>query len=420
MKLESFKKEGIDRVVAGVSGGADSMAMLRLYLDAGIKIHAVHCNFHLRGSESDRDQEFVMEECKRLNVPLTICHFDVEQYCKEYKVSTEMACRELRYAKFKELKRELKADRVAVAHNADDNAETLLLNLMRGAGIKGLRGMIEDTGEIIRPLLGATRRQIIDYLDSITQDYVVDSTNYDSDYRRNFIRNRVIPLLEEEWPGAKASILESIKHLRQEEMILDSVENKLLKDNPTFLGYNDLKALPDPQWAIYRFIKSFGGNKTQANEIAKVVSNSDFQSGKIWQMNDGVVSAERNGLEFVGNQEHSFEVKCYKYKNSAELRKQILSSDNSELWTTLAPSQLSFRHVVKGDRISPKGMKGSVLVSKILKDNKLSYSEKKRTIVAEHTESARVIWVCSLKRSSHFLINDDSDEIFRYVTRETQ
>lgn len=392
------------------------MAMLRLYKSAGIDVHAVHCNFHLRAEESDRDEIFVKDLCDKLCVPLTVFHFDVKQYVFDHGVSVEMACRELRYDKFRELKARLEADRIAVAHNADDNIETLLLNLMRGSGIKGLRGMREDTGEIIRPLLGVYRKEILDYLDSINQDYIVDSTNLVSDYRRNFIRNKVIPLLEEEWPSAKKSISQTIGHLSQEEIVLDWAERNIMDQSSCRLSYSSLSSLPDKKWAIYRFISRFGGNKVQADEICRSLENENFQSGKTWIVPEGVISAERDMLEFVPTQKHSTHIECYKYRNSSEIMRRIKSADNSELWTSLSPDEINFRPPQTGDKIRGLGAKGSSLISKIMKDNKLSLQQKRQTIIAEEISTGHIIWASGLKRSALRLVDKDTEEVYLYKT----
>ena len=157
---ESLSRAGIFKVIAGVSGGADSVALLRGLVNIGVDVEVVHCNFHLRGEESERDRKFVEILCSDLGVSLDVVDFDVESYRRVNGGSVEMACRELRYAYFEEKMETLHADRIAVAHNSDDNAETLLLNLFRGAGISGLRAMKPDTGRVVRPLLDISRREI--------------------------------------------------------------------------------------------------------------------------------------------------------------------------------------------------------------------------------------------------------------------
>lgn len=415
MDFDSFRQEGILKVVAGISGGADSMAMLNAYLQAGVRVIAVHCNFGLRGSESDRDEAFVKRECQRLGVRLMIYRPDVEEYKSARNVSTEMACRELRYARFREIKTNVNADRIAVAHNADDNIETLFLNLMRGSGIAGLRGMLPDTGEIVRPLLSVSRKEILAYLEEIGQEYVIDSTNLDIDFRRNFIRNKVLPLLEEEWPQVRKSVSKTIVNLRGDDEALRLFYEGMFSEEGRRLDYDSLRNFPNPEWLIFKFISRFGGSGTQAAEIWKAVSSENFRSGKLWFVDLGKIVAERKFLEYSDNCETSAEVFCSNYKMEPEILQEIRKAPLSELWTVLPPERLLFRHPEKGDRISPLGMEGSVAVSKIMKDAKLSHAEKSRVIVAQSKTDGKIIWVGGLKRSATHLVEPDSETAYRYL-----
>lgn len=415
MDFDSFRQEGILKVVAGISGGADSMAMLNAYLQAGVRVIAVHCNFGLRGSESDRDEAFVKMECERLGVRLMIYRPDVKEYKSTRNVSTEMACRELRYARFREIKTDVNADRIAVAHNADDNIETLFLNLMRGSGIAGLRCMLPDTGEIVRPLLSVSRKEILAYLETIGQEYVIDSTNLGIDFRRNFIRNKVLPLLEEEWPQVRKSVSKTIVNLRGDDEALRLFYEGMFSEEGRRLDYDRLRNFPNPEWLIFKFISRFGGSGTQAAEIWKAVSSENFMSGKLWIVDRGKIVAERKFLEFSGDCETSTEVFCSNYKVGPEILQKIRKAPLSELWTVLPPERLLFRHPEKGDRISPLGMKGSVAVSKIMKDAKLSNAEKSRVIIAQSKTDGKIIWVGGLKRSGNHLVEPDSETAYRYL-----
>lgn len=415
MNLDAFHNLKIKSVIAGISGGADSVAMLRAYLDEGIKVYAVHCNFHLRGDESERDQHFVENLCKKLNVPLRIKDFDVKKYQNTHKVSIEMACRELRYEAFRDLKRELNADRIAVAHNADDNVETMLLNLMRGAGISGLRGMLPDTGEIVRPLLEVWRKDILSYLDAIGQNYVTDHTNLECDFRRNFIRNKVIPLLNEEWPEAKRSIMRSMHNLLEEESVLTAIEHDHADSSKNFLKYSVINNFDRPEWLIYRFVRRYGGSRTHAEEIFKTITSENFVSGKKWYVNNGIISAERECLEYIADGEQKIVVTSFKYEDPKKLLPEITQAPLTELWTNLEENDLVFRHPLPGDKIKPLGMKGSVPVSKIMKDAKLSASEKKKQILAVSAETGEIIWVRGLKRSRNFLVAPHYITVYKYI-----
>ncbi len=427
-----LEQSGVRRVVVGVSGGADSVALLTSLhrISTDIEVLAVHCNFHLRGEESDRDMRFVDRLCRRLGVELRIVHIDVSTAMAEGGVSTEMACRELRYDKFREIKEEIGADRIAVAHNRNDNVETLLLNLMRGAGIRGLGAMKEDTGEIIRPLLGISREEILEYLKERRKErgeredrddceeevlYVTDSTNLESEYRRNFLRNRVLPLIEEVWPEAQKSITTTIRNLQQEERILEGVEYRYFGADDTELSLAKARECEDIEWVIRRFIARYGGNVTQSKEIAKSVTALPYQSGKQWRVVGGRLLLERDTLEYLPDrEEESIEMESWEYEMSEALWREIITSPLDRLCTPLSPSEITFRRHREGDRIEPMGMKGSRLVSRIMKDNKLSQREKEDVIVAEAKATGAIIWVENLKRGRHYPATLESSTVFMY------
>lgn len=411
-----LKAVGVNKLLIGVSGGADSMALLRAALAAGVEVHVAHCNFHLRGAESNRDRAFVSDCCKKLGIwQITVIDFNVEEYRIAHKLSVEEACRELRYKEFRRLKAEIGADRIAVAHNSNDQAETVLLNLMRGAGVAGMRGMLADTGEIIRPLLGVSRAEILEYLESIGQYYVTDSTNLSSDYRRNFLRNEVIPLLETRWPQAKKSICKTAAIMASEEKILNNAE-KLLVGFGNRLHYNMLEDLKDTAWTVRRFCRRYGANETQCLEISNVILKRDFQSGKVWHTPKGRISAERDFLEFIEAEPIPTPTyRCERHTFADTTLEEIKKSSLDELWTTLSEEKILFRSVNKGDRILPLGPTGSTLVSKIMKDAKLTLAQKELVMVGVHRDTGELIWIEGLKRSRHYLVDENSEEFYCYI-----
>ncbi len=292
---------GVNRVVAGVSGGADSTALLLALKSAGVDVVAIHCNFHLRGEESMRDQRAVEELCRKCDVALRIVDFDVEGYRGSKKgVSVEMACRELRYERFYEIMEEVSADRIAIAHNSDDNVETLLMNLLRGSGVTGLRAMLPDTGVLVRPLLDISREEIEKYLQEKGEKFVVDSSNLMSDYRRNFLRNEVIPLLERRWKGVRKTISTSIENLRGEESVLKWAEKELLPEGK-FLPMQSIFDAPDRFWLIYRFASRYGATRDVALEILDVFEKKGGKQtivGKSWKSGQGKLIFKMKGLVF--------------------------------------------------------------------------------------------------------------------------
>ena len=225
------------KYIIALSGGADSVSLLlvlkHLESEFGITLEAAHCNFHLRGDESLRDEEFCKQLCRRLHVPLHLVHFDTHAYADLHHVSIEMAARDLRYAYFEQLRRDIHAADICVAHHRDDSVETLLLNLVRGTGLRGLRGIQPRNAHIIRPLLSHSRQQIEQYLDALGESYVTDSTNLHNDVKRNKIRLNVIPLLRELNPSASQSIFETSLRVTEALKIFDEAIQRSIADVTT-------------------------------------------------------------------------------------------------------------------------------------------------------------------------------------------
>lgn len=220
------------RVIACLSGGADSVCLLRvlemLRNDLGFSLYAVHVNHCLRGEESDRDMDFCKKLCGELHIPLSVYHVDVKSYCAETGTSTEEGARILRYGAFEEESKKLGGALIATAHNKGDNSETVIFNLARGTGIRGLRGIPPKRDDIIRPLLGVTRAEIEDFLTALGQGYVTDSTNLTEDYSRNIIRHRVVPVLE----GINGNFAEAVSRLSESAAEDEEYFEKLLKAIP--------------------------------------------------------------------------------------------------------------------------------------------------------------------------------------------
>lgn len=291
-----IKSLGVSRVIATVSGGPDSVAMLAALSNAGIETVAAHCNFHLRGEESMRDQQHVEKICARLGVDLMTIDFNVEVYIASHNgVSVEMACRELRHEWFAKLLSELHADRIATGHNADDNIETLFLNLLRGSGTTGLRAMLPDNGKIWRPLLSFHRPIILQYLEEKNIGYVIDSTNLKSDYRRNFLRNEVIPLLRSQWEGFDKALDRSTKLLRDENRVVEAyVEATLPPDNEP-LKIEVIKKFPAPELLVRRYIEPLGPFTTTAAEVLAAIDAAK-PSAKTWKLRNGCLRLNPNHL----------------------------------------------------------------------------------------------------------------------------
>ncbi|MBP5167326.1 MAG: tRNA lysidine(34) synthetase TilS [Oscillospiraceae bacterium] len=221
--------DGCETLLCGVSGGADSVCLLHAALSLGLPVKALHFNHMLRGEEADRDESFVRELCEKLHVECICGRGDVKAYAEENRMGTEQAARILRYAFFDECASGLRGCRVATAHNADDNAETMIMNLTRGAGITGLSGIPPVRGIYIRPLLCLSRREIERYLDENGLEHVEDSTNAEDEYTRNRIRHTVIPVLREINPRFSETAADTAALLREDEAYLEAEAKKHIR-----------------------------------------------------------------------------------------------------------------------------------------------------------------------------------------------
>ena len=274
------------KYIVALSGGADSVSLLfvlkHLEHELGIDVEAAHCNFHLRGAESVRDEEFCKQLCERLSVPLHLIHFDTQAYADLHRVSIEMAARDLRYGYFENLRRDIKAQDICVAHHRDDSVETVLLNLVRGTGLRGLRGIQPRNGNIIRPLLSLSREDIMQYLDALGESYVTDSTNLHNDVKRNKIRLDVMPLLRELNPSVSQSIFGSSLRVGEALKVFDEAMKRSIADvtatSPSHhltispphhlvISVERLKKQPSPEYTLHEILSSRGFASAQIEQI---------------------------------------------------------------------------------------------------------------------------------------------------------
>ncbi len=293
---KEIREKNFSKLLVTVSGGADSVALLSALSSTGAIIIAAHCNFHLRGEESMRDQRHVENICHILNAQLLIKDFDIPNFLKKNPgYSVEMACREVRYGWFEEIQAAEKCDRIVTGHNADDNIETLLLNLLRGSGTSGLKGMIPDTGSIWRPLLSFHRPQIEAYLKEKGIEYITDSSNLSCDYRRNYLRNRIIPLLREEWKGFDKSLDRSIALIRSENAVVNEATESLLPPPGEPLSAETVMSFPAPQLLVRRYIEPLLPFTTTAAEVVSAII-ADKPDKRCWKLRGGTLTLRNRKL----------------------------------------------------------------------------------------------------------------------------
>lgn len=412
----AWKEAASGKVLLAVSGGADSTALLLACSLAGLEFDVAHCNFNLRGEESLRDAAFVEDLCKKFSAKLHTISFDTAHEARQGE-STEMTCRRLRYDFFDLLRSKQGYARIVLAHNADDNIETFFLNALRGCGSRGLKAMEADTGILLRPLLEFSRKEILEFLAIQGQDYIVDSSNLASDYRRNYLRNEVFPMLESRWGGFGKAISTTIDIQQREHHILEHFISKALGPDPRFLSWEALQQFPDPETLIYRFISQFGGAPSIAREMA--LSAAEPQTGKRWIISAGVEAVfGREGIKildrdsgslpapsFFGEKVAIKDVDFNKIKK-APLREVYLPADREYFWTT-ATNEM---------KIKPLGMKGSQYVWKILKDAGITVPERVYFPVLLEKSTQEPVWVPGLKRSRLFLVNPDTPLLLHITT----
>lgn len=301
--LETIKNQARDlkvqKVLATISGGADSIALTYALKKTGIVVHALHCDFHLRGDESERDRIFVEEFCKTYEIPLSVKHFDVNAHLNgnNKRDSIEMACRKLRYEWFNKKLNETEYDRLATGHNADDNIETFFLNLLRGSGTRGLKGMRIDNGFIWRPLLNFHRKDILKFLEENSLHYIIDSTNLKNDFRRNFLRNEVIPLFKSEWKGFDKAMDTSLAYLQDENNIIENAIILTLPHNNNPLTIDKILNFPAPKLLIKRYIDILQPYTTTAQEVLDAIKANKPHIRK-WNLRLGSIIL-RNGKLFI-------------------------------------------------------------------------------------------------------------------------
>lgn len=272
------------RIVIGVSGGADSVCLLRVMTTLGYGCIAVHCNFHLRGAESNRDEQFVRELCTQLDIELRCVSFDTAEYASKHHIGIEQAARTLRYSYFNDQLTETCAIAIAVAHHRDDNVETMLWNMVRGTGIRGLRGMLPQNSNIIRPLLCVSRAEILKYLARMGQDYVTDSTNLIDDVTRNKIRLNIIPQLQSLNPAAVQNISQMMSNMQEVWKIyrqyIDLMSRRCITkyDDHILIDLSHLSDCPSITTVLHEILAPMGFNRHQIDGMLKAESGKLFTS----------------------------------------------------------------------------------------------------------------------------------------------
>jgi tRNA(Ile)-lysidine synthase len=415
-------------IVVAVSGGADSIALLVVLKDLGYDCIAAHCNFHLRGDESMRDMYHVKAIATKLGVSLLIKDFDVPAQMAATGQSIEMACRQLRYDWFRVLLDEYKAQAIAVGHHREDQVETFLLNLLRGTGITGLTGMSPISASVVRPLLTCSRAEIEGYLADKKIDYIVDSSNLQNDYKRNKLRNIVIPQLDELFDGATNAILATMSHLTDNKRLYDFATKSLADRFIDADNVVDVQAMRSSMpievadTLLYEIIKPYNFNITQARNIIRANGTSCFSSAthraefsrgflSISSHSDGVGLSEVYRVDISDNINTPLHI-CVSRHNISDFAPK---RDNSTIYLDAEVLKnnpmFEIRHWQKGDVLKPFGMNGSKLVSDIYQDAKLSAQQKREAWLL--TRNGEILWIVGIRASSLFAVSHNTTTYLR-------
>lgn len=427
-KVRSYIKENRllkpdDRVIVGLSGGMDSMTLIDVLLSLGYNCMAVHCNFHLRGEESERDAAFVEQWCESAKVELVSVDFDTYRYAAEHKISIEMAARELRYKWFEDIRKEHHADAIAVAHHRDDLAETVLLNLIRGTGIRGLSGISPKNNSIVRPLLGVSRDEIEAYVDERKLPFIFDSSNSDDAFVRNFLRLNVIPLLEKINPSVKNSIYRTAQHVGEARKIYDFyVENQkkaIFTDNR--IDIDKLKTTLSPATMLFEILSPFGFNASVIEDICQCL---DSIPGKVFYSNDYRLIKDRKDLildkisdENLSQREYAIDKVSQEITYPIRLKISFLSGNitiNKDARFLYADADklsfpLTLRKWQPGDWFIPFGMKGRKKLSDFFTDRKFSLPDKENAWVLTSDED--IVWVVGERSDERFKITESTENV---------
>lgn len=417
-----LEKDG--KYLVALSGGADSVTLLWVLHELGYQIEACHCNFQLRGAESDRDEQFCVQLCEQLGIPLHRIHFDTRLYAEVHKESIELAARNLRYRYFAQLKEDVEADGICVAHHQDDTVETVLINLIRGAGIQGLTGISAKNGDILRPLLCVDRKEILAYLEEKGQNYVTDSTNLVDDVVRNKIRLNIIPMLKEINPAASKNIAQAARHLEEANKMLSSIAicGEKSEDGTIRVAVLEIESAASAEYALYSSLSPYGFRGKAITEILA----SLHSTGKTWTSETHQLVIDRDCILIREKQTEAFqgmkipETGCYvlprgeKIKLSIREREIDFSPSKEKFLITLDADAVTFplhlRLAQNGDTFYPFGMKGKKLVSDYLTDRKKNLFEKQSQLVLEDAKG-QIIWVVGERTSELCKIKEDTKKI---------
>ncbi len=422
-----------ERILLAVSGGVDSMVMMSLFCSAGYNVGIAHCNFGLRGEESDEDEVLVANEAARYGVPVYNVRFDTAGEMERTGESVQIAARRLRYAWFRELCGKEGYDVIAIAHHADDSIETFFINMFRGTGLRGLTGINMVNGRVVRPLLFASRREILDYATAHHIPFREDSSNRSTKYLRNKIRLGLIPRIKEISPNFLRVMVSNLKRLSDAQMFISHAVERIRADveehNDGYVTIDTSKidAGFPIDFVIYELLGKHGFKGDVVDDLVRALH--DGASGKRFYARDHVAYTDRNRIIVapIGEDDPcSIEIgpKAYRvYAGNYMMLFQRL--DIGDVDTLVQPENIALLDADKlefplearrwqdGDAFTPFGMKGSKKVSDYLVDAKVSVPEKKRQLVL--VSGGHIVWLVGRRIDDAYRVTSDTENVLKII-----
>ncbi|MBR5168172.1 MAG: tRNA lysidine(34) synthetase TilS [Salinivirgaceae bacterium] len=417
-------------LLAAVSGGADSSVMLHLLAQGRFKVSVAHCNFKLRGSDADADEQFVRQLAEKYGMPFFSVSFDTTAYAAEHKISIEMAARELRYNWFARLATEHGFDRILTAHHLDDNVETMLLNICRGTGINGLAGISLINGCIVRPLLFASRQQIEDYAAANGLAFRTDATNLTDDYQRNIVRHRIVPVMRQINPAFDERMLKNFSNIKQASQIynwyIDKAKSEVLQTdgNRTIINIGMLMRQPFAEPVLYECVSEFGFNSSQAEQMMKIIGQ---KSGFTFSSATHKLLIDRNQIIIEPLENDDFQSLSISQPQDVPglgITMQLVPAagfqiDRRPFVACLDFDKLQFpltlRRWQNGDSFCPLGMNRAKKLSDFFIDNKIDLFEKEKTLVL--VSAGKIAWIVGMRPDNRFKVDEKTKQVLVIVSQ---
>ncbi len=413
-----------DKLLVAFSGGIDSVVLAHLLLKVGYNFELAHCNFKLRGQDADDDTEFCKTFSEKINCSLHLNYFDTSEFAVTEKLSIQMAARKLRYDWFRVLVQRHNFKYILTAHHASDNVETLLINLVRGTGIKGLKGINEKYKQIVRPLLYATKTEINHYAIENDLQYRTDGSNAEIKYKRNYIRHEIVPALKKMNPSFEETLINSIVVFKQSSEIIEEFAAKKFTEickvekNLLFIHINNLLKEKQKETLLYEWLSPKNFKTTHLQQLAEVLKTNKI-TGKQFASSTHVLVIDRDYIivkkneqqqqqaliEFIINDINDTSDLPIKL-NFLETTSKNFSKEKNEISIpyTNTTFPLTLRKWKTGDKFKPFGVKGFKKLSDFFKDQKLSLFEKQEVWILANDE--HIIWVLGYRMDERCRINE--------------